>query len=110
MRGFLPPTEGGVIEAADATHELMHDFALRKQNLEVPAGRIESREREFSVVAQTDLKNPAEFAAVVVKNVNGFPVRIADIGRVEIAAQNERSVVRFNVSTTATGRSRRDGG
>jgi len=70
--------------------------ALRKQNLEVPAGRIESREREFSVVAQTDLNEPAEFAAVVVKNVNGFPVRIGDIGKVEIAAQNERSVVRFN--------------
>ena len=70
--------------------------ALRKQNLEVPAGRIESREREFSVVAQTDLNQPAEFAAVVVKNVNGFPVRIGDIGKVEIAAQNERSVVRFN--------------
>ena len=70
--------------------------ALRKQNLEVPAGRIESREREFSVVAQTDLNQPAEFAAVVVKNVNGFPVRIGDIGKVEVAAQNERSVVRFN--------------
>ncbi|TSA12174.1 MAG: efflux RND transporter permease subunit [Betaproteobacteria bacterium] len=70
--------------------------ALRKQNLEVPAGRIESREREFSVVAQTDLNEPSEFAAVVVKNVNGFPVRIGDVGRVEIAAQNERSVVRFN--------------
>ncbi|MCJ7838955.1 MAG: efflux RND transporter permease subunit, partial [Burkholderiales bacterium] len=70
--------------------------ALRKQNLEIPAGRIESREREFSVIAQTDLSQPSEFAAVVVKNVNGFPVRISDIGRVEIAAQNERSVVRFN--------------
>jgi multidrug efflux pump len=70
--------------------------ALRKQNLEVPAGRIESREREFSVVAQTDLSQPAEFAAVVVKNVNGFPVRIGDIGKVEVAAQDERSVVRFN--------------
>jgi multidrug efflux pump len=35
--------------------------ALRKQNVEVPAGRIESREREFSVVANTDLKTPEEF-------------------------------------------------
>jgi multidrug efflux pump len=37
--------------------------ALRKQNVEVPAGRIESREREFSVVANTDLKTPEEFGA-----------------------------------------------
>ncbi len=69
--------------------------ALRRQNVEVPAGRIESKEREFTVVAQTDLQKPAEFAAVVVRNVNGYPVRISDLGRVEIAAQNERSIVRF---------------
>ncbi|MCG6873992.1 MAG: efflux RND transporter permease subunit, partial [Betaproteobacteria bacterium] len=29
--------------------------ALRRQNVEIPAGRIESRAREFSVVAETDL-------------------------------------------------------
>lgn len=70
--------------------------ALRKQNVEVPAGRIESREREFSVVADTDLKNPEEFSAIVVKTVNGYPVRISDLGRVEIGAASERSSVRFN--------------
>ncbi|NTV72028.1 MAG: efflux RND transporter permease subunit [Azonexaceae bacterium] len=69
--------------------------ALRKQNVEVPAGRIESREREFSVVANTDLKTPEEFGAVVVKTVNGYPVRIADLGRVAIGAAEERSAVRF---------------
>jgi len=69
--------------------------ALRKQNVEVPAGRIESREREFSVVANTDLKTPEEFGAVVVKTVNAYPVRIRDIGRVEIGAAAERSSVRF---------------
>ncbi|PKO39230.1 MAG: multidrug transporter AcrB [Betaproteobacteria bacterium HGW-Betaproteobacteria-6] len=69
--------------------------ALRKQNVEVPAGRIESREREFSVVANTDLKTPEEFGAVVVRTVNGYPVRIRDLGRVEIGAASERSTVRF---------------
>ncbi|WP_374277601.1 efflux RND transporter permease subunit [Azonexus sp.] len=69
--------------------------ALKKQNVEVPAGRIESSEREFSVVANTDLDTPEEFAAVVVRTVNGYPVRIADLGRVEIGAASERSSVRF---------------
>ncbi len=69
--------------------------ALRKQNVEVPAGRIESREREFSVVANTDLRTPEEFGAVVVRTVNGYPVRIGDLGRVEIGAASERSTVRF---------------
>jgi multidrug efflux pump len=69
--------------------------ALRKQNVEVPAGRIESQEREFSVVANTDLKTPEEFGAVVVKTVSGYPVRIRDLGRVAIGAADERSSVRF---------------
>jgi multidrug efflux pump len=69
--------------------------ALRKQNVEVPAGRIESREREFSVVASTDLKTPEEFGAIVVKTVNAYPVRISDLGRVEIGPASERSTVRF---------------
>jgi multidrug efflux pump len=69
--------------------------ALRKQNVEVPAGRIESREREFSVVANTDLKTTEEFGAVIVKTVNGYPIRINDLGRVEIGAASERSSVRF---------------
>ncbi len=70
--------------------------ALKNQNVEVPAGRIESRQREFSVVANTDLTTVEEFGAIVVKTANGYPVRIADLGRVEIGAASERSSVRFN--------------
>ncbi|MDR2638049.1 MAG: efflux RND transporter permease subunit [Zoogloeaceae bacterium] len=70
--------------------------ALRQQNVEVPAGRIESRKQEFSVVAQTDLKNPTEFAAIIVRTVNGYPVRLSDLGRIEIGAESERSISRFN--------------
>ena len=69
--------------------------ALRRQNVEVPAGRIESLQREFSVVAQTDLQTPREFEEVIVRQVSGYPVRIRDLGRVEIAAASERSTVRF---------------
>jgi multidrug efflux pump len=69
--------------------------ALRRQNVEVPAGRIESRQREFSVVATTDLKTPEEFAAVIVKTASGYPVTIGDLGRVEIGPAAERSTVRF---------------
>ena len=70
--------------------------AIRRQNLELPAGRIESQQREFSVVSQTDLTTPAQFSDVVVKTVNGFPVRIRDVGRVEEGAADERSAVRLN--------------
>ena len=70
--------------------------ALRRQNVEVPAGRIESQSREFSVVARTDLSEPAQFANIIVKQANSYPVRIGDLGRVEIGAASERSTVRFN--------------
>jgi multidrug efflux pump len=44
--------------------------ALRRSNLEVPAGRIESAQREFNVTAATDLRRPAEFRQVVIRNTS----------------------------------------
>jgi multidrug efflux pump len=70
--------------------------ALRRQNVEIPAGRIESRAREFSVVAETDLARPEQFDNVIVRTANDYPVRIRDVGRAEVAAQDDRSIVRFN--------------
>ncbi|HJV80154.1 efflux RND transporter permease subunit [Noviherbaspirillum sp.] len=70
--------------------------ALRKQNIEVPAGRIESRQREFSVVSQTDLTTPKEFGDIIVRSVNGYSVRLRDVANVEIAPAAERTSVRFN--------------
>ena len=70
--------------------------ALRRQNIEVPAGRIESRAREYSVVAETDLAAPEQFDDVIIKNVNNYSVRVSDVGRSELAARDERSIVRFN--------------
>jgi multidrug efflux pump len=70
--------------------------ALRQQNVEIPAGRIESRAREFSVVAETDLARPEQFDNVIVRTANDYPVRIRDVGRAEVAAQDDRSIVRFN--------------
>src|SRR5690606_510657 len=40
--------------------------------------------------------HPSQFEQVVVRNVNGFPVRVRDIARVEEAAANDRSRVRLN--------------
>ena len=70
--------------------------ALRRQNLEVPAGRIESHQREFNVTARTDLNTEAQFNEVALKSSNGFTVRLKDVARVEQAALSERSSVRLN--------------
>ena len=70
--------------------------ALRRANLEVPAGRIESVQREFNVTTATDLQRPDEFAQVIIRTINGQPVRIGDVARVEQAPVDERSYVRLN--------------
>ena len=70
--------------------------ALRRQNAEIPAGRIESSNREFTVVAETDVRTPDAFGQIIVANVAGYPVRIRDLGTVAIGAANERTVSRFN--------------
>ena len=78
--------------------------ALRKQNLEVPAGRIESRQREFSVTARTDLNTVAQFGEVALKVASGYTVRLRDVARIEQAAASERTSVRLNgVPSISTG-------
>lgn len=70
--------------------------ALRRQNILIPAGRIESRDREFSVVSSTDLQTVEEFKAIIVARVKGFPVRLGDMADVRVAAAEERVLARFN--------------
>jgi multidrug efflux pump len=70
--------------------------AVRRQNAEIPAGRIESQAREFTVVAETDVQTPEQFGNIIVANVGGYPVRIHDVGSVAIGAVNERTISRFN--------------
>jgi multidrug efflux pump len=70
--------------------------ALRAQNIEVPAGRVESYEREFTVLAETDLRQPQQFANIVVKETENFLVRLGDVARVELGADFSRFRARFN--------------
>ena len=76
--------------------------ALRRQNVEVPAGRIESQTREFSVLAQTDLQTPEQFSNIVIKDAGGYPVRLRDVARAEIAATDERIIARYLGRNAAT--------
>jgi multidrug efflux pump len=72
------------------------EAALRSQNTELPSGRIESRMREFTVLAETDLKTPEEFERVILRDSGGVLVRLGDIGRAEVGAADDRNIVRVN--------------
>ncbi|MBT8087009.1 MAG: efflux RND transporter permease subunit, partial [Gammaproteobacteria bacterium] len=70
--------------------------ALRAQNIEIPAGRVESLSREFTVLAETDLREPRQFEEIIVKETDTFLVRLGDVARVELGADTSRFRARFN--------------
>src|SRR5690606_24208726 len=74
--------------------------ALRAQNVLIPAGRIESRDREFSVESTTDLQTVEQFENIVVANVKGYPVRMREVAEVRIGPADERVSARFNGATS----------
>ncbi|HEU4523913.1 MAG TPA: efflux RND transporter permease subunit, partial [Gemmatimonadales bacterium] len=71
------------------------EAAIRSRNVEVPAGRIESERREFTVRSLGELKTPEEFGDLVVDNASGVLIKLKDVGRVELAPEDERSTLRF---------------
>ncbi|HEX7074081.1 MAG TPA: efflux RND transporter permease subunit [Hyphomicrobiaceae bacterium] len=76
--------------------------ALRNQNVEIPSGRIESREREFSVLSRTGLTTPEQFRQIVVKRADGYQVKLGDVARVELGAEDERRDSRYNGQPAVT--------
>ncbi|GAB2507805.1 efflux RND transporter permease subunit [Lysobacter humi (ex Lee et al. 2017)] len=72
------------------------EAALRQQNVEIPAGRVEGTAREFSVLSETDLRTPAQFGEISLGESNGAVVRLRDVAKVELGAQEDRFRARFN--------------
>ncbi|MCI4568355.1 efflux RND transporter permease subunit [Lysobacter sp. CFH 32150] len=70
--------------------------ALRKQNVEIPAGRVEGNQREFTVLSETDLKTPEQFGEIILGDVNGTLVRLKDVAKVELGQEEERFRARYN--------------
>jgi multidrug efflux pump len=70
--------------------------ALRRENVDIPSGRIEGVDREFTVRTLGELDNAHDFEELIVANVEGQPVRLRDVARVEVGPETERKIVRFN--------------
>ena len=70
--------------------------ALGRQNLEVPAGRVESGAQEELVRVVGRITDPAQFANVIVATREGQPVRLGQVARVEDATEEERSLAFVN--------------
>ena len=71
--------------------------ALRRENVELPAGRLESTDREFSLRTDTGLREVEDFRKLVIgRGADGYLVRLGDVAQVRLGAENERSVSRAN--------------
>lgn len=74
--------------------------ALYTENIELPAGRLESEEREFSIRVERGYETPEDFRGLVVsRGADGHLIRLGDVARVEIAPETLRD------SFTADGKS-----
>jgi multidrug efflux pump len=71
--------------------------ALRRENIELPAGRIESAERDFTVRIPRAYKSAEDFANLVLRRGNdGHLLRLSEVARVELGALETRAYFRGN--------------
>ncbi len=73
------------------------ESALRAENLELPAGEIESIDRQFSVRVSRAFNTPEDFARLVLARGDaGDLVRLGDVARVERGTTESRTFYRGN--------------
>jgi multidrug efflux pump len=92
MRVWLDPQRMAARELTTQDVEV----AIRSANAEIPGGRVEGEEREFSVRTMGELQDPAEFARIIIRRDGDSVIRLSDIATVEVGAEDERTVTRFN--------------
>jgi len=66
------------------------ETAIQRQNVELPGGRIESTQRELTVKTDSRLATPQQFEQVILSNKNGYLVRLGEVARVEVGAEDTR--------------------
>ena len=71
-------------------------MALVRQNLEVPGGRVDQGSRELVLRTLGRLRTEKEFNDLIVANRNGYPIRVADIGRAEDSFEEPRTLARLD--------------
>ncbi len=86
------------------------EAALQRQNADVPGGNVTTNKEELTLRTLGRFTDAREFNELVIANVNGAPVRLRDIGRVEDGTKEQRSLSRLNGVPTVTLDIRRQSG
>ena len=73
------------------------ETSLRRENVQLPAGRLESQSREFSLRTEVGLDTPEDFRNLVIgRGPDGHLVRLGEVADVQLAAETERTMMRTN--------------
>lgn len=73
------------------------ESALRSENVELPAGSLESVERQFTARVQRTFRQPEQFKSLVLgRGADGYLVRLGDVARVERGVVEDRTMFRGN--------------
>jgi len=73
------------------------EAALRRENIELPAGRIESQTRDFTLRVERGYLSAEQFAQMpLIKGADGYVVRVGDIAKVELGTAERRAYFRSN--------------
>src|SRR5438067_2752134 len=84
--------------------------ALQRQNADVPGGNVQTNKEELVLRTMGRFTDPRQFEDLVIANINGSPVRLRDVGRVEDGTKEQRSLARLNGVPTVTLEIRRQSG
>src|SRR5436305_1445554 len=76
--------------------------ALARQNADIPGGNVITDRQELVLRTMGRYTDPRGFNDLVVATINGSPVRLRDIGRVEDSTKEQRSLARLDGTPTVT--------
>jgi multidrug efflux pump len=72
------------------------EAALERENVDIPSGRVESADTEFTVRSLGELQSARDFENLIIGDFGGDLVRLRDVARVEVGAEDTRKIVRVN--------------
>ena len=70
--------------------------SINRENVEKPAGRLDSTNREFDLQMTSKLSSIDEFKNLLIKNIDGKKIILDDVARIEVGAETERGFLRAN--------------
>jgi HAE1 family hydrophobic/amphiphilic exporter-1 len=70
--------------------------AVRREHVELPGGEVESNRLEYSVKTDAEFRSVADLERLIVSYVDGAPVRLGDVARVEDGAADPVTIAHFD--------------